>query len=128
MGSTERKIACARGFAELLASRLRGRLIKVVLLGSVAKGSCSADSDVDLLIVVDRVDGDVKRVIAESAFEASVEFREPIEYVVMGLEEYTAKGLDNPFIYEVERYGKLLYYDPKPGKERVRKLLDLAEA
>jgi len=27
---------------------------------SVAKGSCSADSDVDLLIIVDRIDEDVK--------------------------------------------------------------------
>jgi hypothetical protein len=35
--------------------------------------------------------------------------------------------LDNPFIYEVERYGRALYYDPVPEKERVRRLLELAE-
>jgi len=127
MGFVEKKIECAREFTELLAGRLRGRLIKVVLFGSVAKGSCSADSDVDLLIIVDRVDEDVKRIIAESAFEVSVEFREPIEYIAMELEEYRARGLDNPFIFEVEHHGKLLYYDPEPEKERVKKLLDLAE-
>jgi predicted nucleotidyltransferase len=70
----------AKEFVKLLAGKLKGRLIKIVLSGSVAKGSCSADSDVNLLIVVDRVDEDVERIIAESAFEASVEFREPIEY------------------------------------------------
>jgi len=127
MGFVEKKIECARGFAELLASRLKGRLIKVVLFGSVAKGLCSVDSDVDLLIIVDRVDEDLKRIVAESAFEASVEFQEPIEYIVMELEEYKARGIDNPLIYEVERYGKLLYYDPEPEKERVKKLLELAE-
>jgi predicted nucleotidyltransferase len=101
IGFVERKVKCARGFTELLASRLKGRLIKVVLFGSVAKGSCSVDSDMDLLIVVDRVNEDVKRIVAESTFEASLEFQEPLEYIVMELEEYKARGLDNPFIYEV---------------------------
>jgi predicted nucleotidyltransferase len=127
MGFVERKIGCAREFAELLASRLRGRLIKVVLFGSVARGLCDADSDVDVLVVVDRVDEGVKRVVAESAFEASVKFREPIEYIVVELEEYRMKGVGNPFVYEVERYGRALYYDPEPERERVRRLLELAE-
>jgi len=127
MEFVEKKVKCARVFAELLANRLKGRLIKVVLFGSVAKGSCSADSDVDLLIIVDRVDEDVKRIIAEFAFEASHEFQEPIEYIVMEFEEYKARGLDNPFIHEVEHYGKVLHYDPEPEKEIIRKLLNLAE-
>jgi predicted nucleotidyltransferase len=127
MGSIDRKIACAKWFTELLAKRLGGRVFKVVLFGSVAKGSCNVDSDVDLLIVVDRVDEDVRYIVAESAFEASVEFHEPIEYILMGLEEYRVRELDNPLIYEVERYGKLPYYDPEPEKERVKKLLELAE-
>jgi predicted nucleotidyltransferase len=105
MGFIERKVECAREFTELLACRLKGRLIKVVLFGSVAKGSCRVDSDVDLLIVVDRVSEDLKRIIAESAFEASLEFQEPLEYIVMELEECKARGLDNPFVYEVEHYG-----------------------
>ena len=51
------------------------------------------DSDVDLLIVVDRVDEGVRYIVAESAFEASVGFHEPIEYILMGLEGYRARGL-----------------------------------
>ena len=127
MGFIDRKIACAKWFTELLAKRLEGRVFKIILFGSVAKDSCNVDSDVDLLIVVDRVDEDVRYIVAESAFEASVEFHEPIEYILMGLEEYRVRELDNPLIYEVERYGKLLYYDPEPEKERVKKLLELAE-
>jgi len=127
MELVERKIECAKLFTELLVKRLEGRLFKVILFGSVAKGLCDVNSDVDLLVIVDRVDEDVKRIVAESAFEASIKFHEPIEYIVMGLEEYRVRGLDNPLIYEIEHYGKLLYYDPESEKEMVKKLLDLAE-
>ena len=34
---------------------------------------------------------------------------------------------EGSFIYEVERYGKILSYDPEPEKEKVKKLLKLAE-
>jgi len=64
-----------------LAERLREKLFKVVLFGSVAKGLCDVDSDVDLLVVVDRVSDDVKNIVAESAFEISMKFHEPIEYI-----------------------------------------------
>jgi len=127
VGGLESKIACAREFAGILAERLRGRLFKVVLFGSVAKGSAEAGSDVDLLVVVDRVTDDVERVVAEAAFEASLRSREPVEYVVMSLEEYRVKISGNPFIYEVERHGKELYCDPKPEEEMVEKLIGLAE-
>jgi len=38
MGFIERKVECAREFTELLPGRLKGRLIKIILFGSVAKG------------------------------------------------------------------------------------------
>jgi hypothetical protein len=38
------------------------------------------------------VDEGVRHVVAGSAFEASVKFQEPIEYIVMELEEYRMKG------------------------------------
>jgi len=127
MDVMERKVDCSREFADVLARRLKGRLFKVVLFGSVAKGLSDVDSDVDLLVVVDRVTDDVRRVVAETAFEVSTRSREPIEYVIMGLEEYRAKSYGNPFIYEVERYGRVLYCDPKPEEEAVKKLIELAE-
>jgi len=38
---------------------LGARLRQVLLFGSRARGDAAADSDYDLLVVVDRVDGDV---------------------------------------------------------------------
>ena len=55
MGVVERKVDCSREFAKALARRLKSKPFKVVLFGSVAKGLGDADSDVDLLAVVDRV-------------------------------------------------------------------------
>jgi predicted nucleotidyltransferase len=127
MSVIERKAGCAKEFTELLAQKLGSRLVKVVLFGSVAKGFADASSDVDVLVVVDRVSDDVRSAVAEVAFDVSVRFGEPIEYIVMGLEEYRAKSLDNPFIYEVERFGRVLYHDPKPEEEMVKKLLRLAD-
>jgi len=126
MNVIERKAGCAKEFAELLVQKLGGRLVKVVLFGSVAKGFADASSDVDVLVVVDRVSDDVRSAVAEVAFDVSVRFGEPIEYIVMGLEEYRAKSLGNPFIYEVEHFGRVLYHDPKPEEEMVKKLLRLA--
>jgi predicted nucleotidyltransferase len=127
MNVSVRRAGCAEEFAELLAQKLGGRLVKVILFGSVAKGFADVSSDVDVLVVVDRISDDVRSTVAEIAFDVSVRFGEPIEYIVMGLEEYRAKSLDNPFIYEVEHFGRVLYHDPKPEEEMVKKLLRLAD-
>jgi len=127
MNMLERKIKCSREFTDILIQRLGGKLFKVVLFGSVAKGLCDKDSDVDLLVIVDNITDDVRRIVAEAAFEASIKLHEAIEYIVMSLEEYRMKSLGNPLIYEIENYGKVLYYDPKPEEEMVKKLIELAE-
>ncbi len=43
--------AAARQYTSLLEAHLRGRLVSVVLFGSVARGEARPDSDLDLLIV-----------------------------------------------------------------------------
>jgi len=122
-----RKTGCAEEFAEQLAGRLSGRLYRVVLFGSVAKGTADVDSDVDVLVVVDRVSEDVKNIVAEVAFQVGLSCGEAIEYVLMGLEEYRSRDPDNPFIYEVERWGRVLYEDPEPEMRRALRLVELAE-
>jgi len=121
------KAGCAKEFAEHLAEKLGGRLYKVVLFGSVAKGTADVDSDVDVLVVVDRVSEDVKNIVAEAAFQVGLSCGEAIEYILMDLEEYRSRDLDNPFIYEVERWGRVLYEDPEPEMRRALRLAELAE-
>jgi len=92
----ERKASCAEEFAGQLINRLSGRLYRVVLFGSVAKGTADADSDVDVLVVVDRVSEDVKKIVAETAFQVGLRCGEAIEYILMSLEEYRGKDPRQP--------------------------------
>jgi len=112
-GVVERKAGCAKEFADRLAERLGGRLYRVVLFGSVAKGTADADSDVDVLVVVDGVSEDVRNTVAETAFQVGISCGEAVEYVLMDLGEYRSRDPDNPFIYEVEKWGRVLYEDPE---------------
>jgi len=126
-GVVERKAGCAKEFADRLAERLRGRLYKVVLFGSVAKGTADAESDVDVLVVVDGVSEDVRSIVAEAAFQVGISCGEAVEYVLMDLGEYRSRDPDNPFIYEVEKWGRVLYEDPEPEVRRALRLIELAE-
>jgi AMMECR1 domain-containing protein len=38
----------------------------------------------------------------------------------MSIEEYKSRGKDDPFKYEVGRYGMILYHDPKSEKEIIK--------
>ncbi|HWQ18068.1 MAG TPA: hypothetical protein VNL13_09590 [Sulfolobales archaeon] len=44
----------------------------------------------------------------------------------MDLEEYLSKRSDSPFIYEVEKYGEVLYMNQSIVRERALKLARLA--
>jgi len=122
-----RKIGCAKEFTEQILKELGGRVCKVVLFGSVAKGTADADSDIDVLVVVDSVAEDVRRVVAGASFQAGLRYNESIEYMLMDLEEYRSRGPDDPFVYEVERWGRVLYEDPESERQRALKLVELAE-
>ncbi|MHA1631900.1 MAG: nucleotidyltransferase domain-containing protein [Candidatus Freyarchaeota archaeon] len=87
----EVKLECARRFSRLLVEKLGDRVHKVVLFGSVAKGRACEHSDIDILVVVDRLDEEVHRVLADISFNIGVETGEGIEYMAMGIEEYMAK-------------------------------------
>jgi len=47
--------------------------------------------------------------------------------MLMDLEEYRSRGPDDPFVYEVERWGRVLYEDPESERQRALKLVGLAE-
>ncbi len=56
-GSLEGKMGCAKAFSRSVAEVFKGRVYRVVLFGSLAKGLAEADSDVDVLVILDNVQG-----------------------------------------------------------------------
>jgi Nucleotidyltransferase domain. len=125
-GSPEGKMGCAKAFSRSVAEVFKGRVYRVVLFGSLAKGLAEADIDIEVLVILDNVqDVDSSR-LAELALNTDLECGEPIEYVVMSVEEYRLKEADSPFTSEVERWGVILYEDSGVERSRALKLVDLA--
>ncbi|MCC6044755.1 MAG: nucleotidyltransferase domain-containing protein [Desulfurococcaceae archaeon] len=54
-GSLEGKMVCAKAFSRSVAEVFKGRVYRVVLFGSLAKGLAEADSDIDVLVILDNV-------------------------------------------------------------------------
>jgi predicted nucleotidyltransferase len=108
-GGAEVGAAWERALAEFAGkarAALGERLVRLVLYGSRARGDAAADSDVDLLAVVDGIAGDdARRVLWRLAVEA--ELRRPgvlLAVVVMTAAEWEAER-DFSFPRAVRREG-----------------------
>lgn len=82
---------------------------RIVLFGSVARGDEGPDSDLDLLVVLDRVEpADRARLV--SSIRRSIRARAPIDVFVTDLAEYERrKDVIGSMIYWPEREGEVVY-------------------
>jgi predicted nucleotidyltransferase len=71
-----------------LRRELGGRLRSIAVFGSAARGEMSEDSDVDVLVVLDRIDGHRDRVVAiEAAHDAGFARGLVVQALVLGQAE-----------------------------------------
>ena len=102
----------ARRFTDVLRNRLGERLHAVVLYGSVARGTASADSDVDLLVLMDGetasdLSGDVAYDI-----DFATQFRTFLTPIEFSVEQFAhCLSIGDPFCDRVLEEGKILYDD-----------------
>lgn len=61
-----------RIFVKYVHESLGDRVRRIVLYGSKARGTSQADSDIDVLVVVDRETRRVDEEVAEAAYQATV--------------------------------------------------------
>lgn len=109
----------------LLQSPVADKIAKVVVFGSVVKGTAGPGSDVDLLIVT--LDGDaVAEQVADVLMDFQVESPVPIEFVTCRVSDLFP--LTDYFFVNVLRYGKEIYSMPHEEIKAaaIRKLLLLA--
>ena len=87
---------------------MRNSARKVILFGSYARGTASADSDIDLLVVAETSlppnerYGAVRRIVADcpAAFDIVVETPEEYE---------RWRSVVNHIVYFADKYGRVLY-------------------
>jgi len=88
---------------ETLITDFPGHLQCLILYGSWAKGTAKKDSDIDLLAVFDRADGEMRRKVWEVAQNVGRE----VTIVVADLEEFSSEI--NPIYTAIKKEGKVIW-------------------
>lgn len=90
----------------LLDSEISDSVAKVVLFGSYAKGTASADSDIDVLVLTTE-NGKTEQRIMEKIYDFILDYNVPLEALVFNIDSLY---LDRDyFTYNVLRYGQEIY-------------------
>ncbi len=84
--------------------------LKVVLFGSLARGEPNYDSDIDLLVVFERVEWEDKRELAIQVRLAVLDVPAPIDVVVTDPDEIERRGhMVGSILRPALREGRVLY-------------------
>ena len=105
-----KKREAATLFVKEVLSRAR-HIYAIYLFGSLPKGTATPESDVDVLVVYSADDGGLHDILADASNKVYRETGEVVEYVTMDVEEYLSLLETSPFLYEVRRWGEVLYTD-----------------
>ncbi|MBI3989176.1 MAG: nucleotidyltransferase domain-containing protein, partial [candidate division NC10 bacterium] len=110
----------------LLASPVGERVIKIYLFGSVARGTVTEQSDIDVLIVL-KNGADAAEQIADVLLSLQMEGCGPLGPLTCSVEDLIAPK--DYFLYTVTRRGKEIYSMPEEEirREGARRLRDLVQ-
>ena len=79
---------------------------KFILFGSVARGSDGDESDIDILVLVDRIVPSVKKKIYRISYEIELKKEIPISPVIEAKERWQKyEALEIPLCQEINKYG-----------------------
>ena len=97
-------------FLEQLKDRFGNSILGAYLFGSTAKGTATAESDIDVLIVYSGIE---ERTLLEAASEISFRLAcqegKLIEAVPMSKQEFEQSLGHSPFLWEVLKFGKPIF-------------------
>ena len=99
---------------ERFASELRGRLgekiLGIYLFGSIAKGTATDESDIDILVVYSNLDErSILEIASEVSFKIVCEEGRVIETIPMSKQEFEQSLGRSPFLWEVLKFGKPIF-------------------
>ncbi len=110
MGVEEKKREALKKFVAMLEERLADKIWGIYLFGSLAKGTVTEESDIDVLIVYsDFEERSLLEVVSEIGFRIVMETGELIEAIPMLKEEYESSLGRSPFLWEVLQFGTPIF-------------------
>ncbi|MFQ6056315.1 MAG: nucleotidyltransferase domain-containing protein, partial [Methanosarcinales archaeon] len=100
-------------FVEEILSKAKENIIKLIVFGSLTKGSAIKESDIDVFIVFYEEEERLLDVVCDISFESALLYGESIEPFLMSIYEFNARKDYSLFIREVIKYGKVIYEMPE---------------
>ena len=102
MEAYKRKIKALEYFKDrFLQSKVRNKIAKLILFGSLARGEATDNSDIDLLVIALGDLGNVSYACADAALWAGIETKESVEPIVDCIEDFNY--LKSYFFYNVKK-------------------------
>ena len=92
-------------------------IIKAIAYGSRVRGDCEGDSDLDMLIIIDKKDKKLKNKILDLVYSYEVNYDMPFSVLILSFNEYKLnEELGSPFIKNIKKEG-ILFYDSGQKRE-----------
>jgi len=106
--SKEKAIAIVKRYAGALQQR-KVPVKLLILFGSQARGTAGPDSDLDVLVVVERMDKKIRGIIIDEAFELSLQEGKDLLALPCSLEEFQSPLFQADAFYQnVQREGVIV--------------------
>ncbi|WP_025775137.1 hypothetical protein MTCOM_15520 [Moorella thermoacetica] len=87
-------------FCELLKQQLGGKLLATRLFGSVARGTATPESDIDILVVVKNEDKLTREIVIEAAVDINLKYDVVISPIIMSAARYSGPLFQETLFYK----------------------------
>lgn len=93
-------------------------VLKIIAYGSRVRGDFREDSDLDVLVLIEKKDRAIKEKIIDAFYFYEMNFGIPFSVTILSKEEFDLnEAMGSPFIKSIKEEGVLIYDSQYRGKE-----------
>ena len=109
MALNKKEEKAVRSFISAIKEKLRGQLVEVRIFGSKVRGDYSQDSDIDILIVLDKRNKVLIDILYEQLLDIELEYDSKISLTIFSQAEYQHNlNAHTPFMESIINEGVTL--------------------